>query len=164
MKRIQAEHLHGIINKLSAGEVILLSGTIYSARDAALNLLEKEKVFPKFLNGSIIYHAGPTEVNSKGFLSCGPTTSSRMDKYLEMLFKNKVEATIGKGERDVVVHKKFRRIYLAAIGGCGAVYGRKITGLKSVMYENLGSEAIFQMTVEHFPLIVAIDIKGNTIY
>jgi len=164
MKRIQAAHFKGIINKLSAGEVILLSGTIYSARDAALNLLEKEKVFPKFLNGSIIFHAGPTEVNNKGFLSCGPTTSSRMDRYLEMLFENDVLATVGKGERDILVHKKFRRIYLTAIGGCGAIYGRKITELKSVMYEKLGSESIFKMKIEHFPLIVAIDVKGNSIY
>lgn len=164
MRKISTEKLKSALKVLKPGEAVFLSGTVYTARDAALKLLEKEESFPEFLKNSVIYHAGPTEPNSKGLFSCGPTTSARMDRYLEGLFSKGVLATIGKGERDSEPHKKFKRVYFNAIGGCGAFYGKRIIKMNAVLYEHLGSEAVFKMEIENFPLIVAIDAKGKSIY
>lgn len=164
MKKLKTENLKSEIRKLKEGEVVFLSGTLYTARDAALKLLKDEKKFPDFLKDAVIYHAGPTEPNSEGKFSCGPTTSSRMDKYLGSLFSNGVLATIGKGERDVEPHREHGRVYFYAIGGCGAFYGERIVKMEKVLYKELGSEAVYRMEVENFPLIVAIDAKGKSIY
>ena len=152
------------LKNLKCGTTIYLSGKIYTARDKALNLLESKNIFPEFLKNSIIYHAGPTEKNEEGFFSCGPTTSKRMDRFLDFLFKNGLFATIGKGERDIKIHKKYSRIYLLAIGGCGAIYGSKIKKIKKIMFKELQAEAIHEMEIERFPLIIGIDKNSNTIF
>ena len=152
------------ISQLKVNTPFYLSGKIFSARDKALTKLQKEKKIPKFLKNTIIYHAGPTEKNEKGLFSCGPTTSKRMDIFLDYLFENGVFATIGKGERDIKIHKKYKKIYLLAIGGLGALYGSLIKSIKPIMYKELGSEAIYEITIDKFPLIMAIDKYGKSIY
>ncbi len=150
------------IKKLKAGDHLFLSGTIYVARDRVLNEMEKKKIFPSFLKDSIIYHAGPTEKNEKGFLSFGPTTSKRMDRFLPFLFENGVIATIGKGERDVDIHKKYGKIYFLAFGGLGSLYGSKVKSIEPVLFKEFKSEALFRIDIDRFPLIVFIDKSGKT--
>ncbi len=164
MKQINIKtHIDELMN-VRAGDAILLSGIVYTARDRALNRIMKEKKFPKFLKGGVIYHAGPSLPNENGYFSCGPTTSQRMEIFLDKLFSNGVIATIGKGAREIVQHKKFRTIYLLATGGCGALYGSLIKKMKPVLYNELGSEAIYETEISKFPLIVGIDINGKSIF
>lgn len=150
--------------KLKAGEVFSLSGTVYTARDRALKKMLEENIFPDFLKDSLIFHAGPTNRNEMGFFSCGPTTSKRMDIYLPFLFEHGLFATIGKGERDIAIHKNFSKIYLLAFGGLGSLYGSKIEFMKPVLFKEFESEAVFKCDIKEFPLIAGIDIKGKSIF
>ncbi|MDY6786905.1 MAG: FumA C-terminus/TtdB family hydratase beta subunit [candidate division WOR-3 bacterium] len=152
------------IRQYSAGEAVMLSGSIVTMRDRALANIEAGSGFPGHITGAVVYHAGPTNPNEEGMRACGPTTSSRMDKYLPMLFENDVFVTIGKGRTNTVIHKKYRAVYLAALGGCGALYGSRIKNIKTLLYSELGSEAVYAMEIENYPLILAIDSKGNSIY
>ncbi len=152
------------IYKLKAGTPFYLSGIIYTARDRALNILYSKNIFPDFLENSIIYHAGPTETNKDGLFSCGPTTAKRMDKFLNFLFSKNLFSTIGKGERDIKIHKQFSKIYLLAIGGCGALYGKRIKKMEKIMFKQLGVEAIHKIEIEKFPLIIGINKNGKSIF
>ena len=160
------------LNKLKAGNEILLSGVIYTARDQAhkrlIETLARGRKPPINLKGKIIYYCGPTRTpKGKVIGSCGPTTSSRMDEFTPALLKEGISGMIGKGERSGEVRqaiKKYKGVYFLTHAGCGALLSRFITSKTLVAYKDLGPEAIYQLTVKDFPLIVAIDAKGRSIY
>lgn len=152
------------LNKMKRGESVLLSGIIYTARDAALKRMYEDNIFPDYLEESIIFHAGPTEKNENGLFSCGPTTAKRMDRFLPFLFEKNLFATIGKGERDIDIHKNLGKIYFLAIGGLGSLYGSRIKSMRPVLYKELKSEALFRMEIENFPVLIGIDSKGKSIF
>ncbi len=158
--------------KVRAGDRILLTGTIYTARDAAHKRMKEEIekgnfcLFP--LEGAIIYYCGPTPTPPGKIVgAAGPTTSYRMDPYVPFLLKRGVSAFIGKGKRGEEVKealKEYGGVYLIATGGAGALLSKRIKGSTMVGYEDLGPEAIYKFEVEDFPLIVGIDTFGNDIY
>ncbi|PIP14571.1 MAG: fumarate hydratase [bacterium (Candidatus Stahlbacteria) CG23_combo_of_CG06-09_8_20_14_all_34_7] len=149
---------------LKCGDLIMLSGTLFTARDLALKRIAEEKNFPEILRNAIIFHAGPTEKNSKNLFSCGPTTAKRMDVFLQFLFENNLFATIGKGERDIDIHRKFGKIYFIAFGGLGSLYGSRIKKMTPILYKELKSEAIYRIEIIDFPVLVGIDSKGKSIF
>ncbi|MCD6583100.1 MAG: fumarate hydratase C-terminal domain-containing protein [Candidatus Omnitrophica bacterium] len=158
------------IKQLKIGDKVLLSGVVYTARDRAIKklitLIERKKKLPLSLENQIIYYCGPN-IKGKKLGSCGPTTSSRMDDSLEELLKNSVLATIGKGQRAPWIRellKKYKGIYFITYGGCGAYLRKRVTDFKLIAFSNLGAEAIYQLTLEDFPLIVGIDCQGRDIY
>jgi fumarate hydratase subunit beta len=157
---------------LHAGDRVLISGTIYTARDAAhrklVTLIEKDEDMPLELEGQLIYYTGPTPA-SRGRASgaAGPTTSSRMDRFTPALLARGVRAVMGKGERSKEVAaalREFGAVYLAAIGGAGALLAERILKAEVVAYPELGTEAIHRLEVIDFPAIVAIDCHGGDIY
>jgi len=160
------------LNKLKAGNEILLSGVIYTARDQAharlVEALKHGKKLPFNVKGRIIYYCGPTRTpKGKVIGSCGPTTSSRMDEFTPALLKEGISGMIGKGERSREVRqaiKKYKGVYFLTHAGCGALLSQFVTSKTLVAYKDLGPEAIYQLTVKDFPLIVAIDAKGRSIY
>ena len=160
------------INSLKAGQELLFSGTIYTARDQAhkrlVEAISKGKKTPINLKGAIIYYCGPTAA-AKGKIigSCGPTTSSRMDAFTPALLKAGVKAMIGKGGRSKEVAaaiKKHKAVYFVTYAGCGALISKYVKKAKFAAYKDLGPEAILKLEVENFPLIVAIDINGRSVY
>lgn len=158
------------INGLSAGDAVLLSGKLYTGRDAAHKRLVESlgAQMPVDIKGMTIYYVGPCPAKDGAPIgSCGPTTSYRMDSYTPVLLDNGLKAMIGKGGRsreviDAIVRNNC--VYFAAIGGAGAMYSTKVTSAKVVAYDDLGTEAIREFVVEDFPVIVAIDGKGKCIY
>ena len=158
--------------KLKAGDRVLLSGTVYTSRDAAHKriraLLEAGEPLPFPLEGAVIYYAGPTpERPGSPIGSCGPTTSSRMDVYAPQLYDMGLAATIGKGDRSEAVYDAIRRsggLYLCAIGGAGALASRAIVRSEVIAYGDLGCESVKRFTVCDFPLFVAIDTTGGSIF
>ena len=158
--------------QLKAGDLLLLSGTIYTARDAAhkrLNdLLNQGKPLPLPLQDQIIYYVGPTPAPPGHIYgSAGPTTSMRMDAYAPRLYDLGLAATIGKGYRTQPVTDACIRnhsLYLVAIGGAGALLGKCVKKVEPVAFEDLGAEAITKLEVEDFPVTVAIDTQGNNVY
>lgn len=160
------------IKALKAGDEVLLSGVIFTARDAAHKrmdeLIKKGKRLPMPLKGACIYYAGPTPARpGMAIGSCGPTTSSRMDAFTPELIKRGLVAMIGKGGRSEGVKKAIKRhgaVYFLATGGLGALLSTKVRSAKVVAYKDLGTEAIHRLVVEDFPLIVGIDPKGRDIY
>lgn len=157
---------------LKAGDKVLLSGTVYTARDCAHKrlyscILQNEKL-PIDLKNACIYYAGPCPApNGKASGSCGPTTSARVDVYTPLLLDNGLKFMIGKGERDEKVISsiaKNKAVYFCAIGGAGALYGNAIEKSTLIAYEDLLSEAIYKLEIENFPLVVGIDSNGNTIF
>ena len=160
------------VEGLKAGDRVLISGKIYSARDAAhkriFDTVKSGGQPPIDLKNQIIYYAGPCPAKP-GHVSgpFGPTTSGRMDKYAPFFIEMGLKGMIGKGERTQVVidtMKREKAIYFAAIGGLGATIATKIKSMKIVAYEDLGAEAIYELIVEDFPAIVAIDSFGNNLY
>ncbi len=157
---------------LNAGDRVFLNGTIFTARDAAhkkiVSLIENNKNLPFEIKNSIVYFAGPTPAKEGLSIgSIGPTTSSRMDKFSPLMLSLGQKAMIGKGNRsDEVINaiKESGAVYFAAIGGAGALYSRCITDCQVVAFNELGCESIKKLTVKDFPLIVAIDSKGNSLY
>lgn len=157
---------------LRAGDKVLLSGTVYTSRDAAHKrikaLLDKGEPVPYNLSGAAIYYAGPTAAKEgKVIGSCGPTTSSRMDVYAPDFLDRGLSAMIGKGERSDVVCDAIRRngaVYFCAIGGAGALACRCITECEVIAFEDLGCESVKRLTFERFPLIVAVDCHGGNIF
>ena len=153
---------------LNAGDPVLLSGTIYTARDAAhkrlCEALKRGEKSPIPLDGQLIYYVGPTPPKpGEAIGSAGPTTAIRMDSYMPLLFEHGLLASMGKGQRSaacVELHKKFQRVYFLAIGGAGAVLGKKIKAARVRAYEELGTEAIRELTLEDFPAICCIDAHG----
>ncbi len=158
--------------KLKAGDEVLFSGTIYTARDQAHKRLAKaianKKKLPINLKGAIIYYCGPTATpKGKVIGSCGPTTSSRMDEFTPLLLKAGLKAMIGKGSRAAEVSraiKKYKGVYFLTYAGCGALLSKYVKRAKLVAYPDLGPEAIYKLEVKYFPLIVGIDSKGRSIY
>ncbi|MBQ8834092.1 MAG: Fe-S-containing hydro-lyase [Oscillospiraceae bacterium] len=157
---------------LKAGDSCLLSGTIYTARDAAHKrlcaLVEEGKPLPIDLKDSVIYFVGPTPAKPGQVIgSAGPTTSYRMDAYSPTLIALGQTGMIGKGKRgeEVVEAMKIHgAVYFGAIGGCGALLGRCVKKSEIVAYEDLGAEAIRRLEVEDFPVTVVIDSRGNNLY
>ncbi len=160
------------VRKLVAGDKVSLSGIVYTARDAAhkrlVELLEQGKELPMSLEGQIIYYVGPAPTPpGKAIGSAGPTTSYRMDPYTPALIENGLKGMIGKGERNekvVDAMKEHGAVYFAATGGAAALISKRITGAEVIAYEDLGAEAIRELTVEDFPVIVAQDSSGGNIY
>lgn len=157
---------------LKAGDEILYTGKLYTARDQAhkrmVEAIKKGKKLPLDLRGQIIYCCGPT-LTSKGKTigSCGPTTSSRMDEFTPLLLKAGLKGMLGKGSRcqEVIkAIKKYKAVYFLTYSGCGALLSQYVKSKKLVAYPDLGPEAIYELEVKDFPLIVAIDSKGRSIY
>ncbi|MDD3234603.1 MAG: FumA C-terminus/TtdB family hydratase beta subunit [Candidatus Omnitrophica bacterium] len=154
---------------LKAGEQVLLSGIIYTARDQAHKLiaaaLSKGGKPPVELSSCVIYYCGPSGTpEGKVIGSCGPTTSSRMDAFAPLLLEAGVSAMIGKGGRsDKVVREIKRRkaVYFITYAGCGALLARTVRKAEVIAYSHLGPEAVYRLEVEDFPLIVAIDSSGR---
>ena len=160
------------IEKLRAGDRVLLSGIIYTARDAAhermTRLFKDGEPFPIDLSTAAIYYAGPCPAKPGEIIgSCGPTTSGRMDAYTPMLIENGLRVMIGKGERNDTVKRsisKHKAVYLGAIGGAGALITECISAAEVVAYEDLGTEAIRKLTVKNLPLTVLVDSEGADLY
>ena len=156
------------LKKLNTGDEVLLSGTIYTARDKAHKRLLQEKKIPAFLDGAILYYCGPSPKPPARICgSLGPTTSGRMDKFTPaLLAKSGIMAVIGKGVRNSEVKKamKGRIIYFAAPGGAGALIGETVKKFDVCLYPELGPEAVYKLEVENMPLTVAFDFKGQDIY
>ena len=172
LKNLTSKEKKEILSNLKAGQTILLSGTVYTARDAAhkriANMIKIGERLPITLDGAIIYYAGPTPAkNGMVIGACGPTTSARMDKFTPTLYDLGVIATIGKGERDQEISlscKKNKSLYFCAVGGAGALAATKIKKCDVVAFNDLGCESIKKLEFDKFPLIVATDSKGNDIF
>lgn len=170
--RIHTDELRQAIHGLRAGDRVLLSGTVFTARDAAhkrlFELLDRGEELPFPPRDGVIYYAGPTP-GQKGMAvgACGPTTSGRMDPYAPRLLDLGLSAMIGKGERGREVVEAIVRngaCYFAAVGGAGALIAKCIRSVEVIAFENLGCESVKRMVVEEFPLIVAIDSMGRDLY
>ena len=156
----------------SAGDTVLITGTIYAARDAAhkrlQELIEKGETLPLELENAIIYYAGPTPARPGYPIgSAGPTTSYRMDPYTPLLLRQGVLATMGKGPRGeevIEAMKEQNAVYFAAIGGAAALIAQCIQSAEIIAFEELGTEAIHKLTVKDLPVVVAIDGSGGSIY
>lgn len=160
------------LSKLRAGDKLTVSGAIYTARDAAhkrlTELIASGEELPLDIRGAAIYYAGPTpEKPGQVIGSCGPTTSGRMDAYAPGLLDRGLAVMIGKGDRNAAVIDAIVRngaVYLAAMGGAGALMGSCVKAARIVCYEDLGCEAIRELKVENMPLTVVIDSQGNDLY
>jgi len=160
------------VRKLKAGDIVFLSGTLYTARDAAhkrlVDLIEKGEKLPFDLEGSVIYYVGPTPPKpGEPIGSAGPTTSYRMDSYAPTLLKHGNRGMIGKGKRNQAVKdacKEYGGVYFGATGGAGALLSKRIKSAKVIAYEELGPEAVREITVEDFPVTVVNDTHGNDLY
>lgn len=158
--------------QLKSGDTVLLSGTIYTARDAAhkrlCEALERGETLSLNLQNTVIYYAGPTPARPGEVIgSCGPTTSGRMDAYAPTLMRQGVIGMIGKGARSAQVVEAMKEcgaVYFAAIGGAGAVMASCVKQAEVVCYDDLGSEAVRRLTVENMPLTVIIDSEGRNLY
>ena len=158
--------------KLKAGDSVLLSGVIYTARDAAhkrlVELIKKGEPLPIDLKDAVIYFVGPTPARPGEVIgSAGPTTSYRMDAYSPLLIRNGLAGMIGKGSRGAAVvdaMKDCGAVYFCAIGGCAALLAKCVKSSETVCYEDLGTEAVRKLYVEDMPLTVAIDCRGDDIY
>ena len=161
-----------IIKTLKTGDEVFLTGTIFSARDQAhqrlFKLLENGDELPVNLIGQTVFYMGPAPTpEGKIIGSCGPTTAYRMDPFAPALMDYGLKGMIGKGNRAPEVVEAVVRncgVYFYAYGGCGALYAEKIKKNELVAFEDLGPEAIYRLEVEDFPVVVAIDCKGNNIY
>ena len=160
------------IRSLKAGDYVFLTGTVYTARDAAhkrmKETLERGEELPFDIRGSVIYYMGPSPAREgRPIGSAGPTTASRMDRYTPELLDLGMSAMIGKGKRSQEVRDAIVRngaVYLAAIGGAGALLSRAIVDAEVIAYEDLGTEAIRKLTVKDFPAIVVFDSTGRDLY
>ncbi len=170
--RISAPACVQELRKLKAGDSVLLSGTVYTARDAAhkriCECLDRGEKPPFDLNGSAVYYVGPTPEHDGCCIgSAGPTTSGRMDDYSPRLLDAGLKIMIGKGNRSKDVVRSMVQngaVYLAAIGGAGALMAASIEEAELVCWEDLGCEAVRRLKVKDMPLTVAIDSKGNDLY
>ncbi|MDR0617748.1 MAG: FumA C-terminus/TtdB family hydratase beta subunit [Endomicrobium sp.] len=162
------------LNNLKVGQRVLLSGTIYTARDAAhkriIDLLDsgnRDKI-PFNLNDSAIYYCGPTPLKPGNIVgACGPTTSSRMDIFTPRLLKEGVKVLIGKGNRSKNVEKSIgenKAIYFIATGGVAALISKSVVKAALIAFEDLGPEGVYRFEVKNMPLVVAIDSYGNNIF
>lgn len=171
-KRISTPFTLDKVKELKAGDSVLISGTIYTARDAAhkrlIDLLDKGEKMPIDVKDQIIYYVGPSPAKpGRALGSAGPTTSYRMDPYAPRLIKEGLKGMIGKGLRDKNVVDaiiKEGAVYFAAIGGAAALIGKSVKEAEVVAYDDLGAEAIRRLVVEDLPVVVVIDSQGNNLY
>lgn len=169
---INAADFRQFTERLRAGDRVLLSGAVYTARDAAhkkiFSLLETGQPLPFDLKDAVIYYAGPTPgYDGIKIGSCGPTTSGRMDAFAPKLYDLGLMATIGKGERSAAVYESIRRnraSYLCAVGGAGALISRHIRDVEEIAFNELGCESVKKLYVEDMPLLVAVDCFGGNIF
>ncbi len=169
---IEVSRLKEEMSSLNVGDKVYLSGTVYTARDAAhmriFECIEREAPLPFEIEGAVIYYAGPTPEKPDGTQgSFGPTTSSRMDKFSPKLLDMGLLAMIGKGNRNEEVIEAIKRnnaVYFCAGGGLGALISKSIKKTEVIAFPELGCESIKKLYVEHFPLVVGIDSKGNSIF
>lgn len=154
------------LKKLKVGDEVLLTGDIYTARDAAHKRMMNELPFD--VNGQVIYYVGPSGTKpGDTYGSCGPTTASRMDAYTPYLYDKGMLACIGKGKRSKEVKDAIIRnggVYFVTIGGLGALLKNTVTKVENIAYEDLGTESIRKISVVDFPVYVGIDTKGDDIY
>ena len=171
-KYIKAPLEKEIVKTLRAGEYVYITGTIYTARDAAHKRMDETlregKELPVPLKDEIVYYMGPSPAREGRVIgSAGPTTASRMDKYTPKLLDLGLGGMIGKGKRSKEVIDAIIRnqsVYFAAVGGAGALLSKCIQESEVVAYDDLGTEAIRRLTVKNFPVIVVIDCGGNNLY
>lgn len=157
---------------LKAGDYVYLTGTVYTARDAAhkrmAEALKEGKPLPIDMKNNVIYYMGPSPAREgRPIGSAGPTTASRMDKYAPDLLDLGLTGMIGKGKRSAAVIDAIKRngaVYFAAVGGAGAILSQRIKSSEVIAYDDLGTEAIRKLEVEDFPVIVVIDSEGNNLY
>lgn len=169
---INTANLTDTIDKLTVGDKVYLSGTVYTARDSAhkriFELIKSNQPLPFLIDGATIYYAGPTPTpNGLAIGSCGPTTSGRMDVYTPTLLDLGLKCMIGKGERskevcDSIVKNK--AIYLCAIGGAGALASKCISSCEVIAFGDLGCESVKKLEFDNFPLIVGIDCNGGNLF
>ncbi len=171
-KHIEIPTTDEIIKELRSGDMLYLTGTIYTARDAAhkrmYETLNEGGQLPYDIEGSFVYYLGPTPAKPGQVIgSAGPTTSSRMDKYTPLLLSKGLKGMIGKGKRSPEVIdaiKKEGAVYCAAIGGLGALLSKRIVESEVIAYDDLGTEAIRRLRVKELPVVVIIDTLGNNLY
>lgn len=171
-KVVSTHKLSGLAPELHAGDRILLSGTVYTSRDAAhkriFESLKKGESLPYELKGTCIYYAGPTPTpENLPIGSCGPTTSGRMDYYTPALLDEGLICMIGKGERSKEVCEAIVRnkaVYLCAVGGAGALAAKCVKKCEVIAYDDLGCESVKCLEIENFPLTVAIDCHGGNLF
>ena len=171
-KHIQAPLVEEEIKNLKSGEYVYITGTIYTARDAAhkrmFESINKGEEIPMELKNNVIYYMGPSPAREgRPIGSAGPTTASRMDKYAPMLLNLGLKGMIGKGKRSEEVKEAIIKngcVYFAAVGGAGALLSKSIKKSEVIAYDDLGTEAIRKLEVENFPAIVVIDSMGNNLY
>ena len=169
---LNTANIYEWIKTLRAGDVVNLSGYIYTARDAAhkriVQALNEGEELPFELQNSVVYYAGPTPAkNGLTIGSVGPTTSSRMDAYSPLMLSLGQKAMIGKGNRSPEVVQAIKNngaVYFAAIGGAGALYSDCVKECEVVAFDDLGCESVKKLKVDNFSLIVAIDCEGNSLY
>ena len=172
MININVADLKSVAKTLRAGDSVVLSGTVYTARDAAhkriTEIMANGGELPFALNGAVIYYAGPTPApEGLAIGSCGPTTSSRMDGFAPALLDSGLIAMIGKGQRSDAVCEAIERnnaVYFCAIGGAGALASKCIKSSEVIAFDDLGCESVKRLEIENFPLIVAIDCCGGNLY
>ena len=172
MLHISVRELRQTAKTLRAGERVLLSGTVYTARDAAhkriVQLLERGEPLPFDLKDACIYYAGPTPTRPGQVIgSCGPTTSGRMDPFTPLLLAHGLRAMIGKGERDEAVCRAIGAhgaLYFCAIGGAGALAARCVRSCEEIAFPDLGCESVKRMEIKEFPLILGVDARGGNIF
>lgn len=161
-----------IVKELKAGDYVYLTGTIYTARDAAhkrmYEALQNGETLPFDIEGNVIYYMGPSPAREgRPIGSAGPTTASRMDKYTPALLELGMRGMIGKGRRTEAVREsmmKNQAVYFAAVGGAGALLSKSILQAEVIAYEDLGTEAIRKLEINDFPVIVVMDCEGNNLY
>ena len=171
IKRITTDEFASVASTLNAGDEVLFSGTVYTARDAAhkriFDLMQNGASLPFDLRGAVIYYAGPTPApDGRVIGSCGPTTSSRMDVYAPRLYDEGVAATIGKGPRSREVIESIVRngaVYFIALGGIGALAAERVTECEVIAFDDLGCESVKRLRFCDFPLYVGVDPRGNSI-
>jgi fumarate hydratase subunit beta len=157
---------------LRPGDEVLLSGIIYTARDAAhqriLALIEAGEDLPFELSGQVIYYMGPSPTPAGAVIgACGPTTAYRMDEMTVPLLQRGLKGTIGKGKRSAKIAeamKTYQSVYLIAVGGIGALYSQVVTSSEVIAFDDLGAEAVRKLQVKDFPLYVGIDCRGRDLY
>ncbi|MFB0566573.1 MAG: Fe-S-containing hydro-lyase [Candidatus Aminicenantaceae bacterium] len=170
--RIETPVTDEVIAQLKAGDRVYITGYLYTGRDAAhkklIELVNEGKELPLDIQGQFIYYVGPTPARpGKPIGSAGPTTSYRMDSYAPTLYSLGLKGTIGKGSRNEDVKealKKYKGVYLAAVGGAGALISKSIVGSEVIAYPELGPEAIRRVKVKDFPCIVINDMYGGDLY
>ena len=161
-----------IVKELKAGDYVYLTGTIYTARDAAhkrmYEALQNGEALPFDIEGNVIYYMGPSPAREGCPIgSAGPTTASRMDKYTPALLELGMRGMIGKGRRTEAVRESMmtnQAVYFAAVGGAGALLSKSILQAEVIAYEDLGTEAIRKLEIKDFPVIVVMDFEGNNLY